>query len=75
FTVAVTNAEKKITEMTNQLFPKGAAGLKGAQGSNSVAGTSPLTKEAYQQQQLDLLKDQSLPYAEYQKRYKQIMAE
>ncbi|KPB95298.1 Sbal_3080 family lipoprotein [Pseudomonas syringae group genomosp. 3] len=69
------NAEKKITEMTNQLFPKGAAGLKGTQGSNSVAGTSPLTKEAYQQQQLDLLKDQSLPYAEYQKRYKQIMAE
>ncbi|RMS62839.1 Lipoprotein [Pseudomonas syringae pv. aceris] len=69
------DAEKKITEMTNQLFPKGAAGLKGAKGSNSVAGRSPLTKEAYQQQQLDLLKEQALPYADYQKRYNQIMAE
>ncbi|EPM85149.1 hypothetical protein RYA05_32655 [Pseudomonas syringae pv. actinidiae] len=49
--------------------------MKGTKGSSSVAGTSPLTKEAYQQQQLDLLKEQSLPYAEYQKRYRQIMAE
>ncbi|KPW40614.1 Lipoprotein [Pseudomonas coronafaciens pv. atropurpurea] len=68
-------AEKKITEMTNQLFPKGAAGLEGGKDTNSIIGSSALTKEAYQQQQLDRLKEQGLPYAEYQKRYKQIMAE
>lgn len=69
------NAEKKITEMTNQLFPNGAAGLKEVKGSSTSAGNPSLTKEAYQQQQLDMLKEQSLPYAEYQKRYKQIMAD
>jgi len=69
------NAEKKITEMTNQLFPNGATGLKGVKGSNSTAGAALMTKEAYQQQQLEQLKKQGLPYDEYQQRYKRIMAD
>lgn len=67
------NAEKKITELTNQLFPKGAAGLKGLTDSNS--GAAPVTKEVYRQQQLNQLGNQSLSYEQYQKRYKQIMAD
>lgn len=67
------DAEKKITEMVNQLFPGGAAGLKGVKSAS--AGVTPMTRQAYQQQQLDLLKKQGLPYAEYQKRYSEIMAE
>lgn len=68
-------AEKKITELTNQLFPNGAAGLKGVQESNSGTGAALLTKDAYQQRQLKQLEQQGLPYEEYQKRYKLIMAD
>jgi hypothetical protein len=68
-------AEKKITELTNQLFPNGAVGLKGVKEPNSGTGTVLLTKDAYQQQQLKQLEQQGLPYEEYQKRYKRIMAD
>jgi hypothetical protein len=69
------NAEKKITELTNQLFPKGAAGLKGVKGLHSGTGAVLMTKVAYQQQQLEQLEHQGLSYEEYQKRYKRIMAD
>ncbi|WP_433766286.1 Sbal_3080 family lipoprotein [Pseudomonas putida] len=68
-------AEKKITELTNQLFPDGAAGLKGVTESSSGTATTLLTKDAYQQQQLKQLELQGLPYEEYQKRYERIMAD
>ena len=69
------NAEKKITELTNQLFPNGAAVLKGVKESNSGNDAVLMTKDVYQQQQLKQLEKQGLPYDEYQKRYKLIMAE
>jgi hypothetical protein len=56
------NAEKKITELTNQLFPDGAAGLKGVKGSNSGTGAAFMTKDAYQPHQLEQLDQQGLPY-------------
>jgi len=34
-----------------------------------------MTKDAYQQRQLEQLEQQGLPYEEYQKRYKLIMAD
>ncbi|RON45862.1 hypothetical protein BK666_15205 [Pseudomonas frederiksbergensis] len=69
------NAEKKITELTDQLFPKGAAGLKGVKEPNSGTGAGLMTKEAYRQQQIEQLEHQGLSYDEYQKRYKRIMAD
>lgn len=42
---------------------------------SSAVAAPPMTKEAYQKAQIQKLTDLNLPYAEYQKRYKQIMSE
>lgn len=39
------------------------------------AQPQPLSEQAYKQQQLDQLSQQNLPYAEYQKRYREIVGE
>lgn len=65
------SAEKKIAELTNQLFPKGASGLGAT--STTRAADAPLEKGAYRQQQLQKLMDEKLTYEQYQQRYRQLM--
>ena len=68
------SAEKKIAELTHQLFPSGVANL--GRASPEVAdGSAPLSKAAYRQQQIDRLMSENLPYADYQRRYRELMAE
>ena len=38
---------RKNTELADQLFPKGAAGLKEVNESKSEAGVTRMTKDAY----------------------------
>jgi hypothetical protein len=78
------DAEQKIIELTDQLFPQGApipaspsrpAGVLSAASSIEPGGLEPPSKEAYKQQQLQRLLEQDLPYEQYQERYRQIMAQ
>ncbi len=66
-------AENKIAELTHQLFPNGATGL-GIVAPQAAVST-PLTKDAYRQHQLQRLLDEHLPYEQYQRRYRQLMEE
>ena len=67
------SAESKIAELTQQLFPTGAAGLGVAA---PVAITkAPTSKAAYRQEQLRRLLDEQLSYEEYQRRYREVMAD
>lgn len=67
------DAENKIAELTNQLFPAGAPRTVAAQADTSQS--APLSREAYRQQQVEQLMREGLSYEEYQRRYRQIMAE
>ena len=67
------SAEDKIAELTHQLFPNGANGLGVV--APQAAVSAPLSKEAYRQQKLQRLLDESLPYEEYQRRYRLLMEE
>ncbi len=68
------DAETKIIEMTNQLFPLGAAALPQATPSlESPAAGQPLSKAQYQQEQLQRLMNENLSYEEYKRRHQQIM--
>jgi len=64
------NAENKINELVDQLFPRGAAGL-GRQVVTTTADSSPTGKSKEQQLQ-ELMNDKSLGYEEYMRRYKEI---
>lgn len=67
------SAESKIAELTQQLFPTGAAGLGVAA---PVAITkAPMSKAAYREEQLRRLLDEHLSYEEYQRRYREVMAD
>lgn len=68
------SAEDKITELTHQLFPSGAASL-GRTAPEIADGSAPLSKAAYRQQQLDRLMGEKLSYEDYQRRYHELMAE
>lgn len=68
------SAEDKITELTHQLFPSGAAGL-GRVAIPVAGGPGPLSKEAYRQQQVDRLMSENLSYDDYQRRYRELMDE
>ncbi|WP_217475846.1 Sbal_3080 family lipoprotein [Stutzerimonas stutzeri] len=65
------DAESKIKELTQQLFPTGAAGL--GITPPAAAATAPMNKEAYRQAQLQRLLEEQLPYDEYQRRYRALM--
>ncbi|HAQ25488.1 MAG TPA: hypothetical protein DCQ80_05900 [Pseudomonas sp.] len=67
------SAENKIAELTDQLFPTGAADLGRAPAPSLADGAAPLSREAYRQQQLQRLMDEGLSYDEYQRRYRQLM--
>ncbi len=66
------SAEKKIAELTGQLFPNGAADLGYASAPSLADGAPPVSREACRQQQLQRLMDEGLPYEEYQRRYRQL---
>lgn len=68
------DAETKITELTNQLFPNDVMVTPRKAGATSSQSTAPLSKEVYRQQQVDLLMQKGLSYEEYQKRYHEIMS-
>ena len=67
------DAESKITELTNQLFPAGAMAI--APATTSIKPLQPLSKAAYQEQQLQHLMQQNLPYEEYQRQHRAIMVQ
>lgn len=69
------SAEQKIIELTDQLFPNGAADLGRAPAPVMAGDMAPLSREAYRQQQVQRLKDEGLSYEEYQHRYRQLMNE
>lgn len=70
------DAETKIIEMTDQLFPIGATGLpQAAPVAQATTSGQPLSRAEYQQEQLKRLMAEDLPYEEYQRRHAQIMAE
>lgn len=62
------DAENKIAELTHQLFPAGAP-------REIAPQAAPLSPAAYKQQQVEQLMREGLSYEEYQRRYRQIMAE
>jgi hypothetical protein len=68
------DAETKITELTNQLFPHGSK-LVADIAISPAPAAAPLSKEAYRQKQLQLLMQQGSSYEDYQKRYREIMAD
>lgn len=68
------SAENKIAELTHQLFPSGAAGL-GRVAVPAAGGPVMLGRDAYRQQQIDRLMGENLSYEEYQRRYRELMAE
>ncbi len=63
------DAETKITELADQLFPNGATGLGVVRASAMQASSEPTRN-----QQLQELYRQQLPYEEYQARYREIMS-
>lgn len=67
------DAENKIAELTHQLFPAGAPREIAPQAGAGQA--APLSPAAYKQQQVEQLMREGLSYEEYQRRYRQIMAE
>ena len=69
------SAENKIAELTDQLFPNGAADMGRAPAPALADGAAPLSREAYRQQQLQRLMEEGLSYDEYQRRYRQLMDE
>lgn len=69
------SAKEKITELTDQLFPVGAVAMEAALTPAQVSGSQPLSKSAYQAQQLQHLMRQNLSYEQYQERHRAIMAE
>lgn len=66
------NAQSKIIKMTQQLFPKPFYGTSRPLASSPSA---PLDKAAYQKKNLEMLMQESTTYSDYQKRYREIMAE
>lgn len=66
------DAETKLNELADQLFPTGAAGLGQAPVPVAVSSEEP-TKTSKQQQLQELMNDHGVTYEEYQRRYKQIM--
>lgn len=67
------SAEQKIAELTHQLFPRGVADM-GRSVSQVADGLAPLSKEAYRQQQIERLMNENLSYEDYQRRYRELMA-
>lgn len=70
-------SEARAVEFANALVYLRQASDRGTLGKAASAAQQPVglpTEQAYKEQQLELLKQQSLPYAEYQKRYQEIMA-
>lgn len=67
------DAENKINELVDQLFPNGSASL----GQAPVAGAeSTVTAEQNKQQQLlELQNDSTLGYEEYMRRYRQLQGQ
>jgi hypothetical protein len=68
------SAEQKIAELTHQLFPRGAADI-GGRMPQVAEGLTPLSKEAYRQQQIERLMNENLSYEDYQRRYRELMAD
>jgi hypothetical protein len=68
------NAQNKIIEMTQQLFPKPFYGTSKPLAA-SPAAAAPLDKTAYQKKKLEMLMRESTTDSDYQKRYREIMAE
>ena len=69
------DAEAKIAELTQQLFPTGAPRPQAGAPAVPEQGAAPLSREAYRQQQVEQLMREGLSYEEYQRRYRQIMAD
>ncbi|MDQ7913163.1 Sbal_3080 family lipoprotein [Pseudomonas sp. 102515] len=66
------NAENKINQLANELFPRGADELaRGYQVPSSVSAPSTLSKEA----RIQALQGQGWSYEEYSRRYREIMAQ
>lgn len=68
------DAENKIIELTDQLFPRGAPKAAALPVTAHTDG-APLSKNAYRELQLQRLMDEGLSYDEYQRRYQQLMAQ
>ncbi len=68
------SAENKIAELTHQLFPHGAFDL-GRPAPEVADGSAPLSKTAYRQQQIERLMGENLSYEDYQRRYRELMAD
>lgn len=66
------DAQAKVAELTDQLFPQGAPQVEQAAAAPQAA--APLSRQAYQQQQLEQLMREGVSYEEYQRRYQAIMA-
>lgn len=66
------DADRKIAELTDQLFPNGAP--RGV-AMSAAQPAQPLSREAWREQKLQQLLKEDLSYEEYQARYRQIMAE
>lgn len=69
------DAETKITELTDQLFPNGSKRLVADVAISPAPSATQLSKKAYRQKQLELLMQQSSSYEDYQKRYREIIAD
>ncbi|MDT3718383.1 Sbal_3080 family lipoprotein [Pseudomonas oryzihabitans] len=66
------NAENKINQLADELFPRGASVLAARYPvSSSIPAPGSLSKEA----QIQALQGQGLSYEEYSKRYREILAQ
>jgi hypothetical protein len=68
------DAQNKIIELTNQLFPNPVYRATPPLVANPDA-PSPLDKAAYKKKKLEQLMQDSTSYDDYQKRYREIIAE
>lgn len=68
------DAQNKITELTNQLFPN-ASYRSATPLAAAVPVPVPVDKAEYKKQKLEQLMQTSTSYDDYQKRYREIMAE
>jgi hypothetical protein len=65
------DAEAKLNELVDQLFPHGTAGL----GRVAAANTEDAQRKPSIQEQLNELAKSGVSYEEYQRRYREIMAQ